>query len=64
MDASEKERPDPMTLFGRFFQLVGLVLLPIGLSIGFFKDEVQLEVRLLFIGGAFFVVGWLMTRKK
>jgi hypothetical protein len=51
-------------LFGRFFQLVGLVLLPIGLSIGLFKDEVKLEVRLLFIGGAFFVVGWLMARKK
>ena len=51
-------------LFGRFFQLVGLVLLPIGLSIGLFKDEVHLEVRLLLIGGAFFVVGWLMARKK
>ena len=51
-------------LFGRFFQLVGLILLPIGLSIGLFQDKLQLEVRLLFIGGAFFVVGWLMARKK
>ena len=51
-------------LFGRLFQIVGLVLLPIGLSIGLFKDNVQLEVRLLFIGGAFFVVGWLMARRK
>jgi len=51
-------------LFGRFFQLVGLVMLPIGLSIGLFKDQVQLEVRLLFIGGAFFVVGWLMAKRK
>ena len=51
-------------LFGRFFQIVGLVLLPIGLSIGLFKDNVQLEVRLLFIGGAFFVAGWLMGRRK
>jgi hypothetical protein len=51
-------------LLGRFFQIVGMVLLPIGLSIGLFKDNVQLEVRLLFIGGAFFVVGWLMARRK
>jgi hypothetical protein len=51
-------------LFGRFFQIVGMVLLPIGLSIGLFKDNLQLEVRLLFIGGAFFVVGWLMGRRK
>jgi hypothetical protein len=51
-------------LFGRIFQVVGMILLPIGLSIGLFKDNVQLEVRLLFIGGAFFVVGWLMARRK
>lgn len=53
-----------MPLFGRFFQLVGLIMLPIGLSIGLFQDNLQLEVRLLFIGGGFFVVGWLMARKK
>ncbi len=51
-------------LFGRFFQLVGLIMIPVGLSIGLFRDQVQLEVRLLFIGGAFFVVGWLMARRK
>jgi len=51
-------------LFGRIFQIVGMVLLPIGLSIGLFKDNVQLEVRLLFIGGAFFVIGWLMARRR
>jgi hypothetical protein len=51
-------------LFGRIFQIVGMILLPIGLSIGLFKDNVQLEVRLLFIGGAFFVVGWLMARRR
>ena len=51
-------------LFGRFFQLIGLIILPIGLSIGLFQDKAQLEVRLLFIGGGFFVVGWLMARKK
>ena len=51
-------------LAGRLFQMIGLLLLPIGLSIGLFRDEGQLEVRLLFIGGAFFVAGWLMARKK
>lgn len=51
-------------LFGRFFQLVGMIILPLALMIGLFKDDVRLEVRLLFIGGAFFVVGWLMARRK
>jgi len=52
------------TLFGRFFQLVGMIILPIGLMIGMVQDKVNLEVRLLFIGGAFFLIGWLMARKK
>ncbi len=51
-------------LFGRFFQLVGLVILPIGLMIGLTHDKVQLEVRLLFIGAGFFLVGWLMARRR
>ena len=51
-------------LFGRFFQLIGLVILPIGLFIGLFRDDVNLEVRLLFVGGAFFLIGWLMARRK
>jgi hypothetical protein len=51
-------------LFGRFFQMIGMILLPIGLMIGLFQNNVALEVRLLWIGGAFFVVGWLMARKK
>ena len=51
-------------LAGRFFQLVGMIVLPIGLLIGLLQDNVGLEVRLLFIGGAFFLVGWLMARKK
>ena len=49
-------------LFGRFFQMIAMVLLPYGLLVGLFRDNIQLEVRLLFIGGAFFVVGWLMAR--
>lgn len=54
-----------MSVFlGRFFQMLGMVILPIGLFIGLFRDDVALEVRLLFIGGAFFVVGWLMARQR
>ncbi len=51
-------------IFGRLFQLIGLLLLPIGLSYGLLKDDIGIEVKLLFIGGAFFVCGWLMSRKK
>jgi hypothetical protein len=50
-------------IFGRLFQLIGLIILPIGLLTGLLKDNVALEVRLLFIGGAFFLVGWVMARK-
>jgi hypothetical protein len=51
-------------LVGRFLQIVGMVILPIGLIIGLTRDAVQLEVRLLMIGGAFFLAGWLMARKR
>jgi hypothetical protein len=44
--------------------MLGMILLPIGLMVGMFRNNVALEVRLLFIGGAFFVAGWLMARKK
>ena len=52
------------TLLGRFSQLIGMILLPIGLLVGLVQNNVALEVRLLFIGGAFFLVGWLMARRK
>ena len=51
-------------LFGRLFQLIGMIVLPIGLLVGLLQDNVALEVRLLFVGGAFFLVGWLMARKS
>ena len=50
-------------LLGRLFQLLGMILLPVGLYIGVVRNNIRLEVNLLFIGGAFFVVGWLMARK-
>jgi hypothetical protein len=51
-------------ILGRLCQLIGLLLLPIGLSYGLLKDDISVEVRLLFIGGAFFALGWLMSRQK
>ncbi len=51
-------------IFGRLFQLIGLLLLPIGLSYGVLKDDIGIEVKLLFIGGALFVCGWLMARNR
>ncbi len=51
------------TLLGRALQLLGLVLLPTGLMIGLLRNNIALEVRLLFVGGALFVIGWLLARK-
>ena len=52
------------SLFGRLFQLIAMILLPIGLLVGVVQGNIALEVRLLFIGGAFFLAGWLMARRK
>jgi uncharacterized membrane protein YhfC len=51
-------------LLGRFFQLIGMILLPIGLMYGLAKNQIDIEVRLLFIGAAFFVAGWLLARQR
>jgi hypothetical protein len=51
-------------LLGRLFQLVGMILLPFGLFVGLFRNNIRLEVNLLFIGGALYVVGWLMARRR
>jgi hypothetical protein len=50
-------------LIGRVLQLIGLVLLPVALMVGLIQDRVRLEVLLLFIGGAIFMLGWLLGRK-
>jgi hypothetical protein len=49
---------------GRLLQIAGMIILPIGFSYGMFHDDVQMEVRLLFVGGAMFVVGWMLARKR
>ena len=51
-------------LAGRFLQLIGMIILPIGLLYGLAKDQLDIEVRLLVIGGAFFVIGWLIAHKR
>jgi len=50
-------------LIGRLFQFIGMIILPIGLLTGLLKDNLTMEVRLLFIGGAIFLIGWLMAKK-
>ena len=50
-------------LLGRLFQLAGLIILPVGLFIGLARGQVQLEVRLMFIGGACFFLGWLLAKR-
>ncbi|HUP45210.1 MAG TPA: hypothetical protein VM779_06825 [Thermoanaerobaculia bacterium] len=50
-------------LLGRLLQLIGLLLLPLGLMIGLFHDNIGLEVRLLFIGGLLFTIGWMLARR-
>jgi len=51
-------------LAGRLFQLIGMILLPIGLLYGLAKNQIDVEVRLLVVGGAFFLAGWLLARKR
>jgi hypothetical protein len=55
-----------MTLYhlGRTLQFAGMVLLPVGLSIGLFANDVRTEVKLLFIGGFLFLLGRILTRKN
>ncbi len=52
-------------LLGRFFQLCGMVILPVALYIGLADEKkIQLEVRLLFIGAFLFLLGWLLARER
>ncbi|HUP58940.1 MAG TPA: hypothetical protein VNA69_00825 [Thermoanaerobaculia bacterium] len=48
---------------GRLLQLVGLIILPIGLSYGLIQGDIRLEVKLLALGGFLFVLGWILGRK-
>lgn len=49
---------------GRLLQLIGMIVLPIGLMYGLVRGEIQTEVRLLFIGGFLFLLGWILARER
>lgn len=51
-------------LLGRLLQIAGMIILPIGLSYGLVKGEIQTEVKLLALGGFLFVLGWIISRKR
>ena len=48
--------------FGRALQLVGIVLVGVGLGIGLFRDDLRTEERMFFAGGGVFFTGWLLVR--
>ena len=48
---------------GRVLQVIALLILPFGLGAGMLGNNIGLEVKLMWIGGALFVLGWLLARK-
>lgn len=51
-------------LLGRWLQVAGMIVLPIGLMYGLVRDDLRTEVRLLAIGGFVFLLGWILSRDK
>ena len=51
---------------GRFLQLLGLVMLPVGLLYGERggANAMTLEFGLLGLGAAFFYAGWILTNRE
>ena len=49
---------------GRLLQLIGMLLLPIGLMYGLVRGEIRTEVQLLALGGFLFVLGWILSRER
>ncbi|MEO8383072.1 MAG: hypothetical protein ABI779_25675 [Acidobacteriota bacterium] len=49
---------------GRLLQLVGMIVLPIGLLYGLVRNEIRTEVQLLALGGFLFVLGWILSRER
>lgn len=47
---------------GRALQLVGIVLVGVGLVVGLVRDDLRYEERMFFAGGGVFVAGWLLVR--
>ena len=49
---------------GRLLQLIALIILPIGLSYGLFRNDVRMEVKLLFVGAFVYLLGWILAKKS
>jgi len=49
---------------GRVLQVIALLILPFGLGAGMLGNNIGLEVKLLWIGGALFVLGWILAKKE
>ncbi len=49
---------------GRLLQLVGMIILPIGLAYGLVMNEIRTEVQLLALGGFLYVLGWILSKKR
>ena len=45
-------------LIGRWMQVIGMIVLPIGLMYGLVRNEIRTEVRLLALGGFLSALGW------
>lgn len=48
---------------GRLLQYIALLLLPFGLGAGMLGNNIGLELKMLWIGGALFLIGSLIARK-
>ena len=49
---------------GRLLQIIGMVILPIGLLYGLVRGEIRTEVQLLALGGFLYVLGWILARER
>jgi hypothetical protein len=47
---------------GRGLQLVGLMLVGLGLAVGLSRNDLRYEERMFFAGGGVFLAGWLLVR--
>ena len=51
-------------LLGRIMQVVGMTILPIALYVGMARNDVRSEVKLLAIGGAVYLIGWVLAKER
>ena len=51
-------------ILGRWLQVIGMVVLPIGLLYGLVRGEIRTEVQLLALGGFLYLLGWILARER